>query len=205
MTVLVPDYLAEVNLREAEIYEVTRTTVTSSNITAGTESLDVITFNRAEDFEILAVALQAITTVQADATATVPPRAARERHAFEYLVTTLDSFNGDGDRTGDYFAIRRHVRSSEAFEDETNGTGGVSPGTVDEFMLVHDPGRDNAESPLVLEQDQEIRVHKQIGQPGIAADEEAHQFLALHVWGEDVPESETRVRESFPSEGGTTI
>lgn len=200
------DWAPGVNLREADRYDVVATEVTSSNIAAGTTSLDVVTKTVSDPFEVLAIALHVITVVTSDTITLAPARGSRQRHRWFYNVTQLDSFNGLGDRAGDYFSIKQYVRQNQAWQDDTNGHGGVVQGNIAETWTVMDPGKDQSEVPLVVGENEDIRVHKAIGDPGLSSAEEARQSVEMHVWGNEVAIEETEVRTSFPSrESGTTI
>lgn len=196
----------DLDLREAEQYEVVGTEVTSSNITAGTDTLDVITFTPDNNVEILAMALELSLAATSDAISTVPPRAARQRLRMIFQVTALETFSPQGDRAGDYWSRVFYMRVSEAHADDTNGHASVADPIDVDYWAIMDPGRDQAESKLVLTENESLRVHKRIGDPGIASTEELKQNVKLHVWFEEVPGDLTEVRTDFPQSGsGTTI
>lgn len=195
------DWAPEVNLREADTFEKVATEVSSVNIAQGTVALDVISFTPNDPFEVLAVGLKVMTAITSDTITLAPARGSRQRHLFAYNVTTLDSFDVNGARAGDYFSIREYIRQNQAWQDDTNGHGGVVQGNIAHTWTIFDPGRDSSESPLVVGENDTIRVHKSIGAPGLSSAEEARQLVELYVWGEEVPIEETEVRTSFPSRG----
>lgn len=190
----------DIDLREAEDFDLIGTEVSTINVAAGTETLDVVSFSPADFSEILAVLLELEVSLTHDAEDIELPRAMRQRTRLAYQVTYEDDFAGAGERTGDFFAETFHIRTDIAYADEAAGAAAGHPADVLRYRTLFDPGKDSESVPLVMSPNDELRVHKFIGDPGIAADEELLENIRLGVWFEQVPRAEfTRVREEFPS------
>lgn len=197
------------DLRAAEGVETTGTALVQSGLAAGTNLLNALQITASENWEILALEYWLNVSLTDAAQEPVPALASREKVTQLFTVTTEEDFSnqvgvGRNLAEGDYFQGFATAVPSVAFEDPTNGTGGVGGGQMGTTYMLVDPGKDAETGPLFVREGDEINVHLRV-QDAIGANAELTSVHRLQVWFAEVEEAMTDVRTQFPSREGTTI
>lgn len=195
----------EIDLRAAEEVDSTGATLIQSNLAAGNQLLNALQITAPDAIEILAIEYWISLSMADAAQEPVPALTTREGRTQLFLVTAEEDFGAAAGfardlEEGDYFQGHVHCMPSVAFEDPTNGTGGVGGGQLGTAYVLMDPGKDAETGPLVLREGEQVNVHLQLA-AAIGANAELKTTHRLSVYFAEVEEELTNVREQFPSRG----
>lgn len=195
----------EIDLRAAEDHDFVEAELLSQGTAEGTVTLDALTFTAPTSLEILALRYRAHLVVIGTTSGAPPALAGRRLRGKAFNITTLGDFGTA--RVGDYITEEVMAQLNDAFEDETNGTGGIGDGVPGRYVTLIDPGQDSPTGPLTLTEGETISVHlQQVGFNAPTSPSEQTLRHRLDVWWEETPEAETEVRArgSFPRSGSRT-